>query len=93
MRIKYIRAINYLSFTGFLWGDCGFLSPSNVAGRIDPSLNVLVGPNGAGKTNVFKVLRAVVEVLDRYTYRPSSRWELATHHGGENKPYRIEVGI
>jgi len=86
MRIRYIHAINYLSFTGFLWGEHCYISTADVNGTIDPNFNVLVGPNGAGKTNVFKLLRAVTEILDRNRRRPSSRWGMATHHGGANKP-------
>jgi len=51
MRIRYIKAKNFLSF-------------KDVEIPLDKDLNIIVGPNNSGKTNVARALKLVADIID-----------------------------
>ncbi len=51
MRIRYIRAKNFLSF-------------KDVEIPLDKDLNIIVGPNNSGKTNIARALKLVADIID-----------------------------
>lgn len=82
MKIKQIRAQNFLSFEDFEL-------------ELDPELTVIVGPNGSGKTNLARAFRLVREVL-RAAARmeaPPAGWREATRLGSGQPGFKVGLDL
>ena len=51
MRIRYIKARNFLSF-------------KDVKIPLNEDLNIIVGPNNSGKTNIVRALELVADIIE-----------------------------
>ena len=76
MRIRYIKAKNFLSF-------------KDVEIPLDNDLNIIVGPNNSGKTNVARALKLVADIIDN---KKGEYDLLSFLHDPNERYFRLEIG-